>query len=131
MRLINGLTASWALLALCAGHAAAALPPASEAAKAQAEEARARSAWQDKVAAYELCRSQDQVVEAYRRDQKAAGKPVPAPTAQGTPCQAPGPFASPPSQKPLEAAGAHSPPGTATSPPNRKATAAETMGTQK
>ncbi len=131
MLLINRFTMVVALLGLAAANALAVLPPASEAAKAAAEEAKAKSAWQDKVAAYQLCQSQDRVAEAYRRDQKAAGKPVPSGSASAPPCEAPGPFTSPQSQKPLEAAGAHSPPGTAASPPSQKATAAETMGTKK
>lgn len=50
----------------------------------------------------------------------AAGTPVAA--AAPPPCQDPGPFAyNPPEQKPLETAGAHSPSGTAASPPSVKA----------
>lgn len=49
------------------------------------------------------------------------GTPAPIP-----PCSDPGPFAySPPEQKPLETAGAHSPASNATSPPSNKATSAE------
>ena len=70
------------------------------------------------------------MVEAYRRGQKSGGKPVP-PATSGVPCQDPGPYASPLHQKPLEVSGAHSPPGTATTPPSQKATAAQTMGTKE
>ncbi len=57
---------------------------------------------------------------AYYKSAKAAGKetkpPAPAPA-----CADPGPFAyTPPEAKPLEAAGAHSPAGTATSPPSTR-----------
>ena len=131
MNEIRNLTLGLAMLASAGGPALATLPPASPEAKAQVEEAKAKSAWQDKVAAYQLCQSQDRVVAAYRRDQKAAGQAVPAANAQAPPCQDPGPYASPLSQKPLEVSGAHSPPGTATTPPSQKATAAETMGTKK
>ncbi|MFO1312915.1 MAG: hypothetical protein U1F41_12720 [Burkholderiales bacterium] len=127
---IKRFVLSMALMGAVSGQALATLPPPSDAAKAQAEEAKAKGAWQDKVAAYQLCQSQNRVVEAYRRDRKAAGNPVP-PAAQATPCQDPGPFATPERQKPLEASGAHSPSGTAASPPSQKATAAETMGTKK
>lgn len=49
----------------------------------------------------------------------AAGTPVAA--APPPPCQDPGPFAyNPPEQKPLETSGAHSPTGTAASPPSVK-----------
>ena len=121
-------------LAACAvigsGFAQAALPPPPEAAKATAAEAAAKSAWSDKVGAYQLCLSQDRVAEAYRKDLKGAGKAAPTPVSTAA-CQDPGPFVTPVAQKPLEASGAHSPPGTATSPPSTKATAAETMGTKK
>ena len=131
MNEIRNFTLGLALLAGVGGPALATLPPASPQAKAQAEEGKAKAAWQDKVAAYQLCQSQNRVAEAYRRDQKAAGKAVAAAPPQATPCQDPGQFASPLSQKPLEVSGAHSPPGTAATPPSQKATAAETMGTKK
>ena len=123
-------TASLILAAAIAGHAAATLPPAPESAKAQATEAAARTAWSDKVAAYQLCLSQDRVAEAYRRDSKAAAKPAPQPVTTPA-CQDPGPFVTPLAEKPLEAAGAHSPAGTATSPPSTNATSAELQGSKK
>jgi hypothetical protein len=66
---------------------------------------------------------------------KAASAPVAAASAPGTPvatastppvpCADPGVFAyNPPEQKPLEAAGAHSPTGTAASPPSVRAESA-------
>ena len=113
-----------------AGVAHATLPPAPEAAKAATAEAAAKSAWSDKVAAYKLCLTQDRVADAYRKDAKAHGKDAPTPVSTAA-CQDPGPFASPLAQKPLESSGAHSPPGTATSPPSTNATAAETMGSKK
>jgi hypothetical protein len=49
-----------------------------------------------------------------------------------TPCADPGPFAfTPPEQKPLETSGAHSPAGTATSPPSVNKTAAEMQPAKK
>jgi len=131
MNRINGFLAMLGVSgALAAGAAHGTLPPPPEAAKAQAAAASAKSAWQDKVAAYQLCLSQDRVVEAYRKDLKGAGKPAPTPVPTAA-CADPGPFVSPLAQKPLEASGAHSPPGTASTPPSQKATAAETMGTKK
>jgi hypothetical protein len=121
-----GMTLSVAL----AGAAYATLPPAPEAAKEQAKEAAAKSAWQDKVAAYKLCLTQDQVADRYRKDLKGEGKTAPAPMTAAA-CQDPGPFVSPMAQKPLEASGAHSPSGTAATPPSQNATAAETMGSKK
>ncbi len=106
------------------------LPPATEEAKAKAAEAAAKTAWSDKVGLYQLCVSMDRTAAAYRKSTKAAGKPVPAPVATPA-CADPGPYVSqlaPAASKPLEAAGAHSPPGTAVSPPSTKATASEIAG---
>ena len=108
------------LLAGASSLALAKLPPLSEEAKAKAAEAAAKTAWTGKVDAYLLCKSQDKVVAAYYKSAKAAGKetkpPTPAPA-----CADPGPFAyTPPESKPIEASGAHSPAGNATSPPSTK-----------
>ena len=103
------------------------LPPATEEAKAKAAEVAAKSAWADKVGAYQLCVASDAIADRYRKALKADGKIAPTPTATGT-CANPGPYVSqstPAASKPLEASGAHSPPGTAVSPPSTKATAAE------
>jgi hypothetical protein len=111
-------------LALLASVASAKLPPPSDEAKAKAAETAAKTAWTDKVGAFQLCKAQDRVAAAYLADAKKAGKDL-KPTA-APPCTDPGPFAyTPPEQKPLESSGAHSPPGTATSPPSNKAPAAE------
>ena len=108
--------------------ASAKLPLVSPEAKQKADEGAARSAWTDKVGAYKLCLAQDRTADAYRRQVKASGKEPPSAT-NATPCADPGPFAyTPVAQKPLEAAGAHSPPGTANSPPSTNATAAEIQG---
>jgi hypothetical protein len=124
-------------LAMGFGVALAKLPPLDDAAKAKAAEAAAKAAWQGKVDAYQLCKSQDKVAAHYMR---TAGKngakatPVATPAASAaspaasgtpvaaaplTPCGDPGPFAyNAPEQKPLEASGAHSPAGNAASPPS-------------
>jgi len=131
MNRINGFSAALAVSAMIAsGVLHATLPPPPEAAKATAAEAAAKSAWADKVGAYKLCLAQDRVVDAYRKDEKAAGKTAPTPVSTAA-CQDPGPFVSPLAQKPLESSGAHSPPGAATSPPSTNATAAQTMGSKK
>lgn len=130
MKTIKHLTVALGMSAALVGTALAALPPAPQATQDQAKEAVARSAWQDKVAAYQLCKVQDQVAERYRKDAKGEGKPVPTPVST-TACQEPGPFVSPLAQKPLESSGAHSPAGTASTPPSQNATAAETMGSKK
>jgi hypothetical protein len=114
------------LLTSIAGAAGAKLPPLSDEAKAKAAEATAKTAWTTNVGNYQLCKSQDKVAAAYFAEAKKAGKPT-QPPASVPACADPGPFAyTPPEPKPLEAAGAHSPPATATSPPSTVTPAAET-----
>ena len=139
-----------AAFALAIG-ASAKLPPPDDAAKAKAAEAAAKTAWQAKADAYLLCKSQDKVAAKYgKHDGKAttaAAKPA-APSASAAasaasgattpvaasvppPCVDPGPFAyNLPDQKPLETSGAHSPSGTAATPPSNKAESAK-MTTKK
>ena len=108
------------LLTLASAVALAKLPALNEEAKAKAAEAAAKTAWSGKVDAYLLCKWQDKVAASYYQSAKAAGKPT-KPAAALPACTEPGPFAyTPPDAKPLEAAGAHSPPATATSPPSGK-----------
>ena len=138
-----------AALACIAAAATAKIPAPvlDDAAKAKAAEAAAKTAWQAKVDAYQLCKAQDAVAAKYKkshggdatvkaaagpqgaRQAAAASKPqaaasgasTPTPATASTPppCADPGAFAyNPPEQKPLEASGAHSPAGTATSPPS-------------
>ena len=107
------------LIAMCASGiasvASAKLPPPSPEAAAKAAEAAAKTAWAGKVDNYKLCLAQDRVAAHYRKTTPTA-KPA---TAAGAACADPGPFAyTPPEAKPLESAGAHSPPGTASSPHN-------------
>lgn len=148
-----------ALVASCCGLAFAKLPPPDDAAKAKAAETSAKAAWQAKVDGYLLCKSQDKVAARYAKggakavpakDVKqvaaapaaaaASAAAAPMPAASGTPvaykppppCQDPGPFAyNPPEQKPLETAGAHSPTGTAASPPSVKPNSAEMAPAKK
>lgn len=110
------------ILALAAAGAAAKLPPLSDEAKAKAAEAAAKAAHTGKVDTYKLCLSMDRVAARYMADAKKMGKDV-KPASATAPCADPGAY-TPPDSKPLEAAGAHSPPGTAASPPNTKAPAA-------
>ena len=129
-------------------------PVLDDAAKAKAAEAAAKTAWQGKVDNWLLCKSQDKVAAFYRKTSGKAAPVAPAaaaartpvasaaappamPAASGAmaaapvkaapppPCADPGAFAYvPPERKPLEAAGAHSPPATATSPPSTNVPAA-------
>jgi hypothetical protein len=119
-------TALFVLVASLTAPALATLPPPSEDAKAQAAAAKARSDWSDKVSAYKVCLAGDRVAQRYRAETKSA-----APTIATAPCVDPGPFVAEANAKPLEAAGAHSPPGTATSPPSSNATHAELAGGAK
>ncbi|MFY3386071.1 hypothetical protein [Paracidovorax sp. MALMAid1276] len=120
------------LLALCATGlctlASAKLPAPSPEAAAKAAEAAARSAWAGKVDSYKLCQSQDRVAAHYRKNHPAAKPATVGPAA----CADPGPFSyTPPAEKPIEAAGAHSPPGTASSPPNTTMPAAAAASAPK
>ena len=82
------------LLALAAGAAWSKLPPPSDEAKAKADEARAKSAHGDKVAAYQLCQSMDRVAASYLAAAKKSGKAASAPTATPA-CTDPGPLVYP------------------------------------
>lgn len=121
-----------ALVAPCA--AIAKLPPPSDEAKAKADEAKAKTAWTDKVAAYQLCKAQDRVATTYFAEAKKAAKPASAPASAPAACSDPGPFAylpSTPENKPIESSGAHSPAATATSPPSTNQPAAAASGAKQ
>ena len=114
-----------------AAPAFAALPPPSDAAKAQAAEKAAKTAWTNKVAAYKLCEAQDEAVANYHANAKQQGKPAPEGTHMPA-CVDPGPFsAAAAPQRPLEASGAHSPAETAAKPPSSQATQSEIDGKAK
>src|SRR4051794_19708635 len=102
------------LVAAVCGAALAKLPAPvlDDAANAKAAEAAAKTAWQAKVDAYQLCKAQDKVVASLKGGNKVAAKDVkpvattakpPAAAASGTPvaaaaptippCSDPGPFA--------------------------------------
>jgi hypothetical protein len=120
-------------LVFAAPLAFAKLPPLPADAQIKADEAKAKTAWSDKVGAYKLCLSMERVAQAYFKTAKAEGKETRPPMAT-PPCTDPGPFAAAgaaSSPKPLEASGAHSPAATATSPPGSKATEAELAGKKK
>jgi hypothetical protein len=107
-------------LALAGAGALAKLPAPNDEAKAKAAEAAAKTKWTNDVANYQLCKSQDKVAAQYRTIAQKEGKPASAP-ATTPPCADPGAFSYKPPEaasKPLEAAGAHSPPPTAGTPPS-------------
>ena len=103
---LSGLRRCGLVLAalIVSGTALAKLPPPSDEAKAKAAEAAAKTAWSGKVAAYELCKSQDAVAAGYFAAAKKAGKDVKPPVAT-PPCADPGPFVyTPPDAAPVAAA---------------------------
>ena len=122
------------LLSALAAPVLAKLPVPSPEAKAKTTETAAKTAWSDKLGAYQLCLADERTTAAYRNSAKAAGKAVPAPV-ETPACVNPGPYvaatAAAASAPPLEAAGAHSPPATAVGPHNSNATAAELHGHKK
>ena len=80
--------------------------PAAEA-KAKAAEAAAKTAWDGKLAGYQLCKSQDKVAAYQAKTAKTAGKEIkPAPALP--PCADPGPFVYTPAA-PVVAAAASAP----------------------
>ena len=95
------------------------LPAPSDEAKAKAAEIAAKAAWTAKVDTYQLCQWQDKVAASYYKSAQAAGKETKLATAT-PPCGDPGAFVYVAAPKPLEAAGAHSPPNTAVAPPSSK-----------
>lgn len=105
--------------------AMAKLPALSDEAKAQAAEAAAKTVWSGRIDAFLSCKSQDRVATYYFKTAKAAGKDVKPATVMPA-CDDPGAFSYSPPEAPKlqEAAGAHSPPATATSPPSGKTPAA-------
>jgi hypothetical protein len=78
-----------ALIALAtSGVAFAKLPALSEEAQAAAAAAKDKTAWSDKVAAYQLCVSQDKVAQHYFKTKKPGGKS----SAEVPACTNPGPY---------------------------------------
>ncbi len=69
------------------GVASATLPPLSDEAKAKAEEAKNKTAWSTKVAAYQLCLAQDKVAATYLKQNAK-----PKPTVEVPACTNPGPY---------------------------------------
>lgn len=80
-------------------------PVLDDAAKAKAEEAKAKTAHAGKVDAYKLCLSMDKAAAHYQKTAAAAGKAVKPATAT-PPCADPGPFVWPAPAAPAAAAAA-------------------------
>jgi hypothetical protein len=81
------------------------LPALTEEQQIKADEAKAKAAHADKVAAFQLCKAQNNVAESYAKQQKAKGQEANiAPAA----CQDPGPFVPPAAAPAPQAAAASS-----------------------
>ena len=96
-----------------AGAAGAKLPPLSPEAQAKADEAKQKTAWSDKVAAYQLCKAQDRVAAEYRQKKGSQPTPAAAPAA-AAPAAAPAaaettPAAAAPAAAPAAATAAAAP----------------------
>lgn len=94
MKNILKLTLTGAVACALTSAALAKLPAPSDEAKAKAAEAAAKTAWNGKVDAYQLCKAQDRVAahakkaKLSEKDAKAAAKAPAAPSS----CVDPGPF---------------------------------------
>jgi hypothetical protein len=135
--LMTSRTIPWLLtlgLAAVPAFVSAKLPAANPTPeeKAKAAEAAAKTAWTNKVADFQLCKSMDRSAANYFEVAKKRGTAA-SPDPSAPACADPGAFVytPPPDTKPLEAAGAHSPPGTASTPPSTKIPAADTAAPKK
>jgi hypothetical protein len=80
---------TFALMALAvSGAVFAKLPPPPPEAQAAADAAKHKTAWADKVAAYQLCLSQDKVAKQYFKVKNPGGKP----SGEIPSCADPGPY---------------------------------------
>lgn len=73
-----------------AGAANAKLPAPTDAQKAAAAEAAAKTAHENKVAAYQLCEAENRIQARYIEEQKAKGRTVTPQLVKG--CENPGPY---------------------------------------
>ncbi|MDD5030961.1 MAG: hypothetical protein PHH58_15935 [Rhodoferax sp.] len=84
------------VLAVLSAVALAKLPPPSDAAKAKADEAKAKAAWAGKAGGYKLCLAQNKVVAHYKKMPEPKVAKAPAKGASAAPaaggCADPGPF---------------------------------------
>jgi hypothetical protein len=124
-RLIRLSKAAIALLVLSGAHCIllAKLPESTPAEKALMQQNIARQTLLTKQDAFESCIAQNKIVKKYQDSLRAQGKAIPVGMDTG-PCSDPGPFkadgGTPIVNRPIEASEAHSPTGTAVSPPSSK-----------
>ena len=97
---MNKMIKTWCAttaLVVVSSVALAKLPAATDAAKAKAAEAAAKTAWAGKVDGYKLCKAQDKVVAYYKKVPepkvvKTAAKGAASAAAPAGTCADPGPF---------------------------------------
>ncbi len=82
------------VIGLAAAAVSAKLPAPSDEAKAKAAATAAKTAWTDKVSAYQLCQAMNRVADGYRKDAKAAGRET-QPAVETPACADPGVFVPP------------------------------------
>ena len=82
------------LIGLAAVSVAAKLPAPSDEAKAKTAATAAKTAWTDKVSAYQLCQAMNRVADGYSKDAKAAGRET-QPAVETPACADPGAFVPP------------------------------------
>lgn len=102
------LSAIAGLLVAATAHAKLPPPTLTPEQQAKAAEAAARTAWSNKVADFQLCRSMDRVAAHYQADVKKRGSTPPALDPAPPACVDPGPFVAP-SATPAVAAAAPAP----------------------
>jgi hypothetical protein len=124
-RLIR-ISKSFIALAILSGahcFSQAKLPEATQAEKALMQQNITRQTLITKQDAFESCVAQNKIVKRYQDSLRAQGKAVPVSVDTG-PCADPGFFkadgGTPILNRPIEASEAHSPTGTAVSPPSSK-----------
>lgn len=83
-----------ALIGLATASVAAKLPAPSDEAKAKTAATAAKTAWTDKVSAYQLCQVMNRVADGYRKDAKAVGRET-QPAIETPACADPGAFVPP------------------------------------
>jgi hypothetical protein len=124
-RLVRISSGVMVLVIISSAHcfAQAKLPEATQAEKALMQQNIARQTLLTKQDTFENCVTQNKIVKKYQDSLRAQGKAVPVSVDTG-PCADPGTFkadgGTPIVNRPIEASEAHSPTGTAVSPPSSK-----------
>ncbi|MFZ6772632.1 hypothetical protein ACO0LB_07915 [Undibacterium sp. SXout7W] len=116
------VSAAATVLFVVSGAVQAKLPEPGPEAKAKAEEAKAKTAWSDKVAAFQLCKAQDRVAAHYQKEKSIKPAAVTTPA-----CADPGPYVAPD----VAASPAQSPAPTPTPTPTTGTSASAAVASKK